>query len=324
MMKRILKAKPRLLVGAMDGGALETRVMALLRQPWARRWRVVSAVACAAAMGMVCVVGAMAGVRPFAFAREAQLLHATGSLPKYEVATIKPAKVEDGNKGWGSQGPATLKIHNLTVKDMLQTAYNTKSDSQLEGATGWMTSESFDMEIKLGDEEVAAEQKLPVMQRGDRWKLIMQEVLADRFHLKTSEVTKDLPVYELVVAKGGAKLKPAVVEDAAKPGPEKNPPRLTGRNGSMEGYAVPVSMVADALGRVHDLGDGRVVVDKTGLAGVYDFTLKWTPTNAEPSANQDAPGLFTAVEEQLGLKLVPGKAPAQVLVVEHVERPTEN
>jgi len=194
----------------------------------------------------------------------------------------------------------------------------------MEGVTGWMTSARFDIEAKLGEEEVAAEQKMPFAQRPDRWALMMQALLADRFQLKTSETTKDASVYELIVAKGGAKLKPSVVEGDGTKGPTKSP--LQGGPGKLQAVAVPMSTLTGALGRLPDLGGGRMVVDRTGLTGRYDWTLTWTPANTEPGAlaNSDAPDLFTAVQEQLGLKLLPAKTPVQVLVVDHIERPSAN
>ncbi len=314
---------PGLLLGMADGSSLERRVLRLLerRALWGRRGLAVGAGVCVVAMAALSTGVVMARVQPIRFAGEAQLRHTDGPLPRFEVATIKPSS-DDGSKGTDLRGPAAMVMHNFTVKDMLQMAYGIRSDNQMEGVSGWMTSQRFDIEAKLSDEEVAAEQKMPFPQRPDRWALMMQALLLDRFHLKTSETTKDAPVYELVVAKGGQKLKPSAVEgDPAKPG--RNP--LQGRPGKMEGAAIPVSAMTEVLGRQPELG--RMVVDKTGLTGLYDWTLTWTPANAEPGTtlpDPNAPGLFAALEEQLGLKLVSAKAPVQVLVVEHVERPTEN
>jgi len=329
---------PGLLLGVMDGGHLERRVLRLIeeRLPMSRGGRLVAAAGCVVVIGVLSAGVVMAGVRPIHFAEEAQLLHSTGPLPAYEAATIKLAK-DDGRQQAGQRSPSEFVIHDFTVKDLLQMAYGIKSDNQLEGVSGWMTSEHFDVEIKLGDEEIAAEQKLPIMQRVDRWALLMQRLLAERFDLKTSEAMKDVQVYELVVAKGGAKVKASeMVDDPERPGtkkPAQGPfERLRGP-GKMDATGVPMSLLGEALGRLPDLGGGqnfgggRMVLDKTGLAGLYDWSLVWTPSNVEAGAaspNPEAPGLFTAIEEQLGLKLVSAKAPVQVLVVDHIEQPSEN
>jgi len=326
MMKMRWMNRPGLLLGVLDGGAsggLERRVLRLLdsRVSWTRRWRVVAAAGCVVACAVLSAGVVMAGVRPFAFAQEAQILHAAGPLPAYEVVTIKPATGDATTTGMNLNGPAEIQIHNFNVKALLQMAYRVRLDSQIEGLSGWMTSQKFDIEARLSEEEVAAEQKMPFQQRTDRWALMMQRVLVERFQLKTSETMKDVAAYEVVVARGGSKLKQSESEDPAKPGSKR--PMLQYRPGKIEAANESVTQLAEMLGRIPEL-TGRMVVNKTELAGLYDWTLTWTPANAEASANADAPGLFTAVVEQLGLKLVPGRAAAQVLVVERVERPTEN
>ena len=214
-------------------------------------------------------------------------------------------------------------MHNFSVKDMLQMAYGIRSDNQLEGVSGWMTSKRFDIEAKLSDEEVAAEQKMQMPQKADRWALMMQALLADRLQLKTSETTRDASVYELVAAKGGPKLTPSAADDPARP--MRSP--LQYSPGKMEGAGVPVSALTGALGRLPELGGGRMVVDKTGLTGLYDWTLTFTPANAEPGAALSSFGCARVVYRSgraAWTKLVPAKAPVQVLVVDHVERPSEN
>ncbi len=289
----------------------------------------------AAGLLAVAVPVVMAGVRPFEFMREAQLVHATGPMPQYEVATVKPAK-DDGVTPYSfiPQGPSVFAFHNFTLKSILAAAYGIRSTEQLEGVPKELGYERFNIEVKLSDAEVAAEQNLPFQEMATRRQLIMQQVLTDRFHLKTSEVMKEVPVYELVLAKGGPKLKPTAMEDdPARPGEKKPVGRMgtQAKVGSMQTQAAPLSQLAISLGRLPELGlgdfvgSGRMVIDKTGVKGFYDWTLTWSPASASGAAvNPDAPGLFAALEEQLGMKLVPAKAPVQVLVVEHIERPSEN
>jgi uncharacterized protein (TIGR03435 family) len=139
---------------------------------------------------------------------------------------------------------------------------------------------------------------------------MLQAMLADRCKLKVHLETKELPVYDLVIARGGLKMKEAA------PGEEH-----TGRFsvGELIGHDMPIENLVFALP-----SDGRSVVDKTGLGDKkFDFDLKWTPDN-RIEAGDSGPSLFTALEVQLGLKLVSSKAFGKVLVIDHIERPTPN
>jgi uncharacterized protein (TIGR03435 family) len=167
---------------------------------------------------------------------------------------------------------------------------------------------------------------------------MIQSLLADRFKMKVNRVVKQLPVYELVVANGGAKLKPENAADFAAAG---RPPDSGTSSSSGPGYfkAVGASSadLAYGLSRFVSRELGRQVIDRTGLTGKYDFTLTWQPFSTERGAvdvspdsmrstNLDSagPSIFTAIQEQLGLKLKPTVGPVEVLVVDHIERPSEN
>jgi uncharacterized protein (TIGR03435 family) len=176
---------------------------------------------------------------------------------------------------------------------------------------------------------------------------MLQALLADRFKLALSHETKDLPVYALQVAKNGPKFHESTFKPPERP-PDSPPPplgqgtrpmqgiRMNGR-GELTVTYVDLPMFANMLSRIV----GRIVVDKTGLTGKYDFTLKWTPEEgqgpmmpggrgtgpdgaAPAPAESSGPSIFTALQEQLGLKLDSEKAPTDVLVIQHVERPSEN
>jgi uncharacterized protein (TIGR03435 family) len=167
-------------------------------------------------------------------------------------------------------------------------------------------------------------QKMTNEERMKETHLMMQSLLADRFQLKAHFETREMPVYELVLAKGGSKLK----EDSD----------LTKRRAAMGASAIrataaPISVMLDALECAPDIG-GREVVDKTELTGTYDFSLRWTPLQAAAAPGGESGGaslpdaegasLFTAIEEQLGWKLVPAKGSAQVLVIDHIWQPSPN
>jgi bla regulator protein BlaR1 len=132
--------------------------------------------------------------------------------------------------------------------------------------------------------------------------------LEDRFQLRVHNGTKEMPAYALVVAKDGPKLSPST----------KN----TGYS-SRQGQLVCSGMSMDSLASVLSGMENRIVLDQTRLPGDYAFILKWTPDDTT-NANADLPGLFTAIQEQLGLKLIPTKAPVQTLIIDHVEKPSEN
>jgi uncharacterized protein (TIGR03435 family) len=147
----------------------------------------------------------------------------------------------------------------------------------------------------------------------ERWKqsqLMLQALLADRFALKAHHETKDLPIYELTVAKGGAKMKKTAA-DGYGGNAKYASGKVTAHEISVESLAANLSFTL-----------GRKIVNKTGLDGGYDFTLDYAPDGAD--ASDPRPSIFTALEEQLGLKLLPAKGPVDVIVVDHIERPTAN
>ena len=150
----------------------------------------------------------------------------------------------------------------------------------------------------------------------------MQSILADRCLFKAHEETRVLPVYELVIAKAGLKLKEA---------PPDEPFSARISRGRMTAHAIKISTIVGQFSGT----DGRMVIDKTGLGDTkYDFDLTWTPNllpNNQPATDQRAttaddapPSIYTALEEQLGLKLVPAKSQLKVVIVDHIERPSPN
>jgi bla regulator protein BlaR1 len=155
-------------------------------------------------------------------------------------------------------------------------------------------------------------QKMPAKEQSRQIQLMEQALLADRFKLKVHFETRSLPVYALELAKGGPKMveaKPDEVSTLTGTG--------DGQSNVLKGQALTMAqLVRSPLLRP----DGRMVVDQTGLTGKYDFTLK----SSTGDADGGGPSLFTAMEEQLGLKMVSTKAPVEVIVVDHVERPGEN
>jgi uncharacterized protein (TIGR03435 family) len=256
-----------------------------------------------------------------------QILHPVGKAPSFEVATIKASPSGDaGGIVLGPQGDDRFVAKNVTVKDLIEFAYTTDSDRQVVGLSGWMTSQRYDIDAKVGEAEVAAMLKLPAMQRMEPYRLMQQTLLADRFKLKVHFETRQLPIYALVVAKGGPKMR------ASEMNPAKPVETLKARSlgmtgaGSVVASGVTMGMLAEILEEQSEVsgGEGRVVVDKTNLPGLYDWTLHWTPLSGAADGDSNWPSLFTALEEQLGLRLEVQKAPVEVLMIDHVELPSAN
>jgi uncharacterized protein (TIGR03435 family) len=243
--------------------------------------------------------------------------------PKFEVASIRPSKPDTRSTfGIGNgEGIGT----NVTLKTLIAFAYGLQPYQILDGPA-WMSSDHFDIEAR------AADPKTPP----DRLRLMLQSLFADRFKLAVHRETKLSNVYVLVVAKGG----PKITLSADQTSPDVNGPSPPGAGpnhgairlsaGSMIANAAPISRLASLLSQRLD----RTVIDKTNLTGRFDMRLQWTPDVGEnplspsgdplPISPGDSPAIFVAIQEQLGLKLKPGKELVEFLVVDRVEKPSEN
>jgi len=242
------------------------------------------------------------------------------NLPSFEVATIKPTKPDDTGHSLRS-GADRVSIENFTLRRLIRTAYGLKSDSQVLGGPDWIGKQAFDIEAKLEDAEIAKLQQLKKPERFQQTRLALRALLAERFQLQISQESRSIPVYALVVEKKGGKLTAAAaqLDDTGKPRPEKSH-SLDNTNGHLTAIAISMASFADWFVYLPECD--RVVVDKTGLPGEYDFKLNWTEDNGH-GVPPDAPlpGLLTALREQLGLELKPAKAPAEVVVVKSATEP---
>ncbi len=243
--------------------------------------------------------------------------------PAFEVATIKPSKPDDENHNWNSGGDRVA-IENYTLRRLIRSAYGLKSDSQVLGGPDWIGKQAFDIDAKFGDAEIAKMQKMTGRERFQEVRLALQALLADRFRLQISQETRSIPVYALVVAKKGAKLtqSPPQLDENGKPKTDRDH-SIHDNDGHVTAKALSMSGFADWF--VYQPECDRVVVDRTGLTGDYDFKLDWTEDNGH-GIPQDAqyPGLFTALREQLGLELKPDKAPIGVVVVKAASEPASD
>jgi bla regulator protein BlaR1 len=323
---RFCLESPFVCVSGVAGADLRKRVAGIMSEPRATRLSLVRKTLLAAAAVLV-FLGPLGFGLLQAMQANAPLLHATNSPPpSFEVATIKPSKDLKFSPGVNIQlSPARFAAHS-SLKGLIKFAYQVKSDDQIVGGPGWMSSESFDIQAKASETEIEAFNKLPFPKNIEEIKLLIQSLLADRFQLKVSFRTEDLPVYALVVTKDGPKLKEVEPSPFPPPGtsapPGSHVPRL-GKSAPNQttAIAMPMREVADWLSRFDEVGN-RVVVDETGLKGNYD----WVLNGVSPASSNDpsVTSIFTALQEQLGLKLVSQKAPVEVLVIDHVERPSEN
>ena len=210
-----------------------------------------------------------------------------------------------------SSPPGRFSAWCVSVWQLIYNAYDARFIDEPAGLPAWAKSVPFDVQAKMDDVTTLALQKLSRDEENKQRQLMLQSLLADRFKLRVHNETREQPIYDLVVAKGGPKLKPW------PPGVQTKGASWGRSEIRIEGW--PIERFASSL----DGMVGRPVFDKTGLRGNYDIDLKWTPED-EQGAPDAGPSLLTAIQEQLGLKLVPTKGPVVTFVVDHVERPSEN
>ncbi|MGA7524581.1 MAG: M56 and DUF3738 domain-containing protein [Acidobacteriaceae bacterium] len=279
---------------------------------------------------------------------------------KFEVASIRPAASQDVHRVMmrimDSPTDSRFYATNVTLKMLVRMAYDVQ-DAQIEGGPQWLGSDRYDIQARADSTVDAELKKLPP----DEAKLVkehmLQELLADRFHLKMERQTKQMPVYALVVAKNGPWLQPSKIDAGA---PDANEEGSMARSGAMMPRAKPgagmmrmqrggeMSFQMEAgsmpgLTEILSMQLGRMVVDKTGLKGTYDFTLSWAPEEGEgpmmakgdpetppggagpaPAPDSSGPSIFTALEDQLGLKLKSEKGPVDALEIVSASQPTAN
>jgi len=239
--------------------------------------------------------------------------------PAFDVAAIRvhESQPHEHNSIWSSPFDGNFKAENISVISLINWAYE-MPDTRIIGAPGWASSTMFNIEAK-SDPSVDQQMKSLTSDAGRKQKeQMVQALLADRFQLAAHFETRELPVYNLVVAKGGATLGP--LQDSGSHINTWNSRIEVEMADSVPYFAAELSKVA-----------GRDVIDKTGISGRYDLKLHWTSDDhaAEPQSLNGAPtdsgpSLFTALEEQLGLKLEPAKGPVKVLVIDHIEMPSPN
>jgi uncharacterized protein (TIGR03435 family) len=233
--------------------------------------------------------------------------------PAYDVVSIVPHKFDAESTSWGSQG-STFTATNLTVKMFVTLAFGLRQNL-ISGLPAWADSNRYDIKAKIVDADFSTLRKLTDKQHNE----MLVKILTDRFNLKSHTETKELPVYNLVLAHHGSKLKTSAIQDNSKG-------TWTSNTGDFTGTTISITSLTDMLANeLH-----RTVIDKTNLSALYDMHLTWAPdplatVGQDNGRVEDAgPSIFSALQDQLGLKLVPTKGPVTTLVIDHVERPTPN
>jgi uncharacterized protein (TIGR03435 family) len=235
--------------------------------------------------------------------------------PSFEVATIKPSKPDDQRKAFVVRGNE-FHIINQPLTQIISFAYSVQA-KQVIGLPDWGDSDKFDIDGKPDGEGAP---------NGKQWKIMIQKLLADRFKLTFHKDKKELSVYVLSVSKTGAKM---TKNDSA---PNGLPALFFQGLGKLN---VRNALMTDFAGLMQSAVLDRPVLDETALTGRFDFSLNWTPDDSQfagmgarvppPTDSADAPpNLYTAIQEQIGLKLEATKAPADVMVIDHVEKPSAN
>lgn len=264
--------------------------------------------------------------------------HPSGPMPSYEVATIKPA---DPDKQFAG----------MTLRRYIAMAYGVPlawgmpgvelQGSQVIGGPEWIDKDRYDIKGKPPDELREAMQKMAPEERRAQDEMMEQSLLAERFHLKVHFETREMPVFELVPGKGGLKITP--IEQPPEGGVSKSPKSGELRPGNMslhvgnnglnilEAHALTLEMLANTIRGQAPEVRGRPVINMTGFTGSFDLRdfrfigLAYTQGPAGAGTSEpDAPSISQALEEQLGIKLIPAKGQVEVVVIDSIDRPTEN
>jgi uncharacterized protein (TIGR03435 family) len=246
---------------------------------------------------------------------------------QFDVVSVKMHN-PDNHEGRMQLTPDGIRLSNLQLQDLIVQSYGLVLSDQIVGLPNWANTERFDIEAKVAGADIAAFRRLTL----DQVRSMGRPILADRFKFAGHQEKKVLPLYALVVAKDGSKLTPSTLsgqDGDARTGliGMRHQSNTNGTSPSMNeltARGVTMDRLASTLSQQ---GLGRVVLDNTGLTDRYDFKLTWASESVAADTNStdtSGPSIFTAVSEQLGLKLEPSKEPVPVLVIDHIEMPSLN
>ena len=261
----------------------------------------------------------------------------------FEVATINPnGSGSSRDRIWSSGDEYHLQ--NLSLRQIIKAAYRAASDDQLIGGPDQLLSRRFDINAKLEDSDV---RRFHVATEGAQERelnLMLQSLLDERFHLRLHFALRSMPALALLPAKGGAKLSPSALEQAKEAAGNQDPhpteeamsepekgASVTIRIQTRRAEVVAIDASIDSLTSLlasQPESDKHPIVNKTGLTGRYDWTLRWTPDTLRGSQagdqNAEQPSLITALDEQLGLRLISEKDQVEAIAIDHLEIPSDN
>lgn len=273
----------------------------------------------------------------------------TQSGPEFDVASIK-LNLDGGPRRYaGEKSPGTFVGENVTLQNLIQSAYATRTwiqnrdiatqGFQIFDAPDWLSSDCYDVIAKWNSGPAGESRTWESIDKSQaQMRLMLQALLAQRFQLKLHHETRDLPIYELTIAKGPRKLK----QGSCIPLDPNNLPQQPvadycgtsrlGRKGmdwTLDGKGMSIDQLAGALSF---LLNSRPVIDKTGFTGHFDAHLQWTPGAGEfgspngisSTGDANSGSIFSILPQQLGLEIKPGRGPVDVLVIDHVEKPSAN
>jgi uncharacterized protein (TIGR03435 family) len=246
------------------------------------------------------------------------LAAAFASAQSFEVVSIKPSDPAATGTRVGIVPGGIFEARNATLRGLIQQAYEVR-DFQLSGGPGWMNTEKYDIEAKGNGPEVSEADliKMTDEQRNQFQQQMLgklRTMLADRFQLRVHRETKEMPVFALVVTKNGPKIVKSADDFTPRSGLSVR--RNAGGKTELTGTQVPLAFLARQLSNQV----GRPVVDKTGLKGTFDFKTAFAPDLGD----SDGPSIFTALEEDLGLRLDPQRGPVEIVVIDAVAHPSAN
>lgn len=243
------------------------------------------------------------------------------AAPLFDAVSIKP-NTSVGTSTVLRSGANGFSATNYTLQKLIRVAYGVEDD-QISGGPNWLNSLRYDVEARTDSSAVNELRKLSPNQRKAVVDSMLQALLTDRFRLILRHETREVPVLALVIADGGLKLQRAIPGDTYPEGIKGKDDRPAGAGtiseqpGRLVGQGIPISKLVEILSDEYHLS--RTVLDKTGLTDNYDFTLQWTP-----GESQGESAIFTAIQEQLGLKLEPQKGTREILVIDDAEKPLED
>lgn len=236
--------------------------------------------------------------------------------PRYEVASIKPNTDDDLRFTFRIEPDGTVAATGITLRRLMMTAYNVQG-FRIVGGPGWVASRRWDLQAKHDG-----------VTSPDQIRQMLRTLLEERFQLRSHSESRKLPLYELIVDRKGAKLRAA--------GNSQTEPTIQVAAGSIRLTNATPATFASQL----SYALGQPVINKTNLSGRYDFNLEWTPepgedggpttaglppgTREDPASTPDGPSIFTAIREQLGLRLQSGRGPVEVVAIDGVQMPTAN